>query len=64
MYLFILHISLSVILVVYKFVILYCKIKLCSEQKILYLVNAQLLWESLMMPVWLNCNENEKKQTY
>jgi len=36
-----------------------CKIKLCSEQKILYFVNAQLLWESLMMPVWLNCNKNK-----
>jgi hypothetical protein len=37
-------------------------IKLCSEQKILFLVNAQLLWESLKMPVWLNCNENEKNK--
>jgi hypothetical protein len=41
---------------------LYCKIKLCSELKILFLVNAQLLWESLKMPVWLNCNENEKNK--
>jgi hypothetical protein len=22
-----------------------------------------LLWESLMMPVWLNCNKKEKKKT-
>jgi len=41
-----------------------CKIKLCSEQKILYFVNAQLLWESLMMPVWLNCNTNKKKKQH
>jgi hypothetical protein len=41
--------------------ILCCKIQLCSEQKLLYFVNAQLLWESLMMSVWLNCNENKKK---
>jgi hypothetical protein len=41
--------------------ILCCKIKLCSEQKLLYFVNPQLLWESLMMSVWLNCNKNKKK---
>jgi hypothetical protein len=33
-----------------------------GELKILFLVNAQLLWESLKMPVWLNCNENEKNK--
>jgi len=30
----------------------------------LYFVNAELLWESFMMPVWLNCKKNQKKQTY
>jgi hypothetical protein len=40
---------------------LHCKIKLCSEQKILYFVNVQLLWNNLMMPVWLNCNKNKEK---
>jgi hypothetical protein len=24
---------------------------------VFYFVNAQLLWESLMMPVWFNCNK-------
>jgi hypothetical protein len=66
MYLFIWEVSWSVLLSLIKiwhFVVFFCvNLKLCSGQKILYFANAQLLWECLMMPVWLNSNTNNKKK--